>query len=419
MGSEARAADVARTRRPGRLVNLLLAACTLALGFVPLEWFARRLEHARVQAKLAGPGLALMRENPSGAGSYRLQPGLDLTTRVKGVTVHLRTNSAGMAWREVALAKPARVRRVAFLGDSFTFGCWARDAEHGFVGVFERDLNPRRFEALNFGVGGYGLDDQELLLRELALAYAPDWVFVMTFVGNDFRDTWLGLHKHRLEGGTARLRDDVLAQRVPRTFVEAPWPPAAPAPDPNGLRATLAHTAVFRLLQPAFGWTHPWLRFKPSRRFTSFPFWSQRPAPPLALRARDEYLTTLGRVQALVRERGARLAVVAIPYREQVYADAPSGPGYDTAYPQAWIGAWAEAAGIPFLDLLPRLREHALRTDEDLYVEDDIHWNERGHALTGAWLRDWFQQDLLPAARAEDNAAPSGAPAERRDTMGR
>lgn len=392
----------ARARRPAWWGGLLLAAISFGLTLPALEWFARRLERARVQAKLAGPGLALMRENPSGAGSFRLRPGLDLDLRVKGVAVRIRTNSAGMAWREVALEKPARLRRVAFLGDSFTFGCWARDAQHGFVGVFESGLNARRFEVLNFGVGGYGLDDEELLLREVALAYDPDWVFVMTFVGNDFRDTWLGLNKHRLEAGTARLRDERLAERVPATFIDAPWPPAQPAHDPNPLRRWLTDSATFRLLQPRLGLTYPWVQFAPSRRFTSFPFWSQRPAPPVALRARDEYLATLGRLRDLVHARGARLAVVTIPFREQVYASEPSGPGWDITYPQAWVAAWADTEDVPFLDLLPRLREHALRTNDELYVEDDIHWNEQGHALAGTWLRDWFQQQLLPTTRAKE-----------------
>ena len=51
---------------------------------------------------------------------------------------------------------------------------------------------------------------------------------------------------------------------------------------------------------------------------------------------------------------------------------------------------------MPYLDLLPRLRAHALRSDEDVYLEDDIHWNERGHALVGEWLREWFSAELRP-----------------------
>jgi lysophospholipase L1-like esterase len=384
---------------PGRPRRALLAALTalvsLALSFTVVEWFARGLERRVALAKVrSGRSLALMRENPHGTGSYRLKPGLDLTTRVKGLDVRIRTNSHGMAWRDVERARAARPRRVAFLGDSFTFGCWARSYERSFVGVFEAGLNRERVEALNFGVGGYGLLDEELLLREEAITFGPDWVIVMLFVGNDFRDTWLGLDKERLVDGTAQLRDDVLAQRVPAEFVQAEARPAPPAPDPSRLRAGLMSLATFRLLLPRLGWHNPWIAFTPSRNFTWFSFWSLRPAPPVALQARDAALAALQRMDAFAREHGARLGVVTIPYREQVYAQAPSGRGWDTAYPQAWVERWADEQGVPHLDLLPRLRGHALRTDEDVYLEDDIHWNERGHELVGGWLREWFTAEL-------------------------
>ncbi len=384
-------------RRRRLLLSLLTSLVSLGASFALVELVARRMEARLIEAKVkSGGALALMRENPHGSGSYRLKPDLDVATRVKGLDVRIRTNSHGMPWREVTREISSRPRRVAFLGDSFTFGCWARSYETSFVGVFESGLNRQRVEALNFGVGGYGLLDEELLLREEAIAFGPRWVIVMLFTGNDFRDTWLGLDKERLVDGTARLRDDVLAAKVPAELIRAEARNAPPAFDPSRLRRLAMTTATFRLLLPRLGLHNPWVEFTPSRNFTWFSFWSLRPAPPVALQARDEALRALGRMDAFTREHGARLAVVAIPYRDQVYASAPSGPGWDTAYPQAWVQRWADEQGVPYLDLLPRLRAHALRSDEDVYLEDDIHWNERGHALVGEWLREWFSAELRP-----------------------
>jgi hypothetical protein len=194
--------------------------------------------------------------------------------------------------------------------------------------------------------------------------------------------------------GTARLRADVLAEKVPRPFLRPESPTATPAPDPSWVRGQLKRTATFRLLLPRLGLDHLWLDFGPSRRFTTFAFWSQQPPPPVVLRARDEMLATLGRLDALARGHGARLAVVTIPYREQVLSREWSGPGYDVSYPQVWVQVWAGEHGVPYLDLLPRLREHALTTNDDVYLEDDIHWDERGHALVGEWLREWFLETL-------------------------
>ena len=77
-------------------------------------------------------------------------------------------------------------------------------------------------------------------------------------------------------------------------------------------------------------------------------------------------LEALARIDAFLLERGARLAVATIPTRQQVNARHASGPGYDTAFPQAWIQVFARERGIPFLDLLPPLREHARAGREHL-----------------------------------------------------
>lgn len=386
------------------LYAALVASLSGALGFGVVEVVARRLEERRATRLQHGGGLDLVQANPHGTGSYRLKPGLDVHTQVKGQPVSIRTNSLGMRWREVARAKPAGKRRVAFLGDSFAFGCWTPSVESSFVGVFERGLNPRRVEVLNFGVGGYGLDDMELLLREEVLSFAPDWVIVTIFTGNDFRDTYLGLEKHQVVDGTAVMRDDVLAAKVPAEFVQAPYSPAEEAADPWRVRALLKRSATFRLLLPALGWDNPWIEFKLQRKFTGFSFWSQQPPPGVMLRARDQLLATLERMNTLVREQGARLAVVTIPTREQVYCRVESGPDFDVQFPQVWVRVFAREHSIPYLDLWTPLREHALATAEPVYLTDDIHFDERGHALCGEWIRAWFQAEVRPLVAPETDS---------------
>jgi hypothetical protein len=383
-------------RRRRAIYAALVSGLSLTSGFALVETFALRREALLEQLMVEPHGLELMRENPSGTGSYRLKPNLDLTTLVKGMRVRIRTNRFGMHWREVDPARRQPTRRVAFVGDSFAFGCWARDVEHSLVGVFESGLNRDRIEALNFGVGGYGLDDIELQLREQVVDFSPDWIVVLLFTGNDFRDTWLGPQKHRIEGGTAVLRREVLADRVPAAFLRAPYVSSPPAADPSPIRRGLEIFATFRLLLPAFGLDNPWVEFTVCRKFTSFSFWSQVPPPDIALQARDAALTTLTRMKAWTHESGARLAVVAVPSREQVYAQKETGRGYDVRLPQDWIHVWARESDVPYLDLWSRLREHAVATGEDVYLPGDIHFSERGHALAGVWVREWFASEVRP-----------------------
>jgi hypothetical protein len=71
--------------------------------------------------------------------------------------------------------------RIAFLGDSFTFGFGVADAET-FAARLERALPGVR--AFNFGVTGFGLDQMWLALRARALPAKPDLV-VVSFVIDD------------------------------------------------------------------------------------------------------------------------------------------------------------------------------------------------------------------------------------------
>lgn len=377
--------------RPGlalRLATLFLAS---GLAFSVVEAFARFRERQLLQAPAGhSEALQLLRPNPAGTGSYRLRPGLEIRTRVGFQDVSIETNSHGMRWREVAReADPGRPR-IAFLGDSFTFGCWAGDAESGFVGVAESRLGRDRYEALNFGVGGYGVADSELLLRELALGFSPRYVILALFNGNDFRDTYLGVDKERIVDGAAFLDEELLAREVPRAFLQDDRTTSRPSLAGDRF-AALRGLATFRLLAPLLHLEPLQIEFAPNVRFVSYSFWSRIPYHPVALEARDATLAAIGRIDALARERGARLGVVTIPTRDQVHARRHVGPDYDIGLPQAWVQTWAREARVAYLDLLPPLRERVLETNRRLYVPGDTHFNRLGHRVVGETIADWIE----------------------------
>ncbi len=391
--------------RSRRIVfTLVTAAAGVLLSVLVLEVGARSLLawRARTSPPVA-ERLELLEVNPAGTGSYRNRPNLDLTTRVGGRLVHIHTNRFGMPWRDVSLEGDGR-RRIAFLGDSFTFGCWADDVEHSFVGVFEQNVSTRLWEVLDFGVGGYGFADQELLLRERVADFEPSYVILAAYNGNDFRDTWLGLDKERIEQGTAVLDDAVVRARVPASEL-AEDPTVAPDCPPTGLRRLFERSAAFRLAAPLLDTENLCIDFAVNHNFTMHTYWSQHPVPEAAQRAVEESLSTLSRIDTFLLERRARLAIVAIPTREQVYAREATGPDYDIAFPQVYLQVFARERGIPYLDLLPRLRAHVRSTNHRLYVEGDTHLNNRGHALVGAWMADWFRCCVKNQPRPERFAA--------------
>ena len=189
------------SRRKRRLFTLILFLLSVFLKAATAEAYFRVYRALRKPAPLV-----LFGPNPNGTGSYRLLPCVDLMRHIEGRKIRIRTNSSGMPWREVCLGKPAGAARVAFLGDSFTFGFWADSIEKSFVGVFDASFPPGRLDVLDLGVGGYGLDDMEPLLQEEVLRFHPDHAVVMFYDGNDFRDTYLGIGKLDISGSAPRGR---------------------------------------------------------------------------------------------------------------------------------------------------------------------------------------------------------------------
>ncbi len=378
-------------RRKKLLFGALTAVISLVLTLVPAELLLRFRERRAAQSGRPRERLDLLEPNPTGTGSFRLKPGLRLVTSVQGRRIEITTNRFGMRWREVGLEKPAGRRRVAFLGDSYTFGCWSSSIERSFVGVFEKGISPTAFEVLNFGVGGYGIGDEELLLREQVIRFSPDHVMLMFFNGNDFRDTYLGLRKDRLVDGTAEVDPEVLRQKVPAEFLVNDRVEATPAPETSALKSRLRQLASYRALEPLLGWENPYVEFGPSRRFMSYAFWSRVPYPDVARRARDESLAALGRINAFCRERGVSVAVVAIPTHDQVYSGREWGRDFDIAFPQVYVQVFAREQGIPFLDLLPPFRAYVRERHAVLYVPIDQHLNDAGHALAGETIAEWFR----------------------------
>jgi len=100
--------------------------------------------------------------------------------------VHITTNSLGLRGPEIG-PKPAGVRRVLALGDSFTFG-HAVEASEAWPAVLQELLAARggpRYEVVNAGIGGYGTGQQLLLYDELQSRVEPDLVVLGFAVVND------------------------------------------------------------------------------------------------------------------------------------------------------------------------------------------------------------------------------------------
>ncbi|HXV41561.1 MAG TPA: SGNH/GDSL hydrolase family protein [Anaerolineae bacterium] len=322
----------------------------------------------------------------TGSGPCVLIPNLQLATKIRNEQVWISTNRVGMHWREVALRKPENTQRIAFVGDSFTFGMWANRVENSFVGIVDAEMRRDGFEVLNFGVPGDGLAEAELRLQNNILAYSPDYIVLMFYNGNDLSDTYLGAEKTDCSSG--ELKKEVIEAKIPPGF-RGSWEQAIK----TFLDRNLASFRALRLAKERlFAGSHltdpntltltP-ATFKVDDRFLTSYFWSRTETPPLAEQAVAETLRVLDRIWHLCQKHRVELIIMAIPFRGQVYALPEAGAGYDIALPQRHLEQYAKREDIPYYDLLPPLRSYVVACREAIYVENDIHFNTQGHRIVG------------------------------------
>ncbi len=116
---------------------------------------------------------------------YEMTPNMD--RKVYGLQI--TTNSYGMRRdTEPEEGHPEGLRRIAAIGDSFTFG-YKVNVEEAYPAQMERILNASasqdiHYEVLNYGVLGYNIHEYAAVLEHKALALEPDWVSI-GYVFND------------------------------------------------------------------------------------------------------------------------------------------------------------------------------------------------------------------------------------------
>jgi lysophospholipase L1-like esterase len=301
--------------------------------------------------------------------TYVRRPGGEVFTVTHGV------NALGLRGPETTLAKPPGVRRIATLGDSFTFG-YGVDDDETWPAALQRALDGTggaggadgstdgatdgapRYEVLNCGVPAYDTEQEVRLLATRVLAFEPDLVLVAWY-----------LNDPAVRDGAAGT-----AAQPPPAIVR--WT----APGQQGLLPTLRgwsqaldvlcdrlYRRAYQDFQPGafarlYDDVHPgWRRAK------------------LALQ----------RAQVICRNRGIGFAVVMYPDLSRRGEHLASHEAYRA------VEAFCREQGVPCLDLepaflgrdLPALRVHPL----------DSHPNARAHAIAGdaiaAWLRE---RELLP-----------------------
>lgn len=268
------------------------------------------------------------------------------------------TNSMGLRERELPFEKENKLLKLLFLGDSITFGGGV-DVDATFVRTVENLLNShssgRRFLTINAGVAAASTIQEITLLRDVGLKYHPD-IVVLDFFLNDIilvspkdaqeiKDSWEGAYlKHRV----SLPFKDFFANR----------------------------SELYKLLNKVYRNLLLKMNLIEVPR-TVWDIWGSS----LQDGYYDEFKKYIEEIKEIEKEKGFKLVIVCFPNYFQVLGK-PLGD-----IPQERLSAIAKDEGIPFLDLLPLLRDK--RETRALYL-DWAHFTPKGHKLVAEEIHQFL-----------------------------
>ncbi len=314
-----------------------------------------------------------------------LKPGFAGRHVTDEFAVGVRVNSLGMRGPEISKEKRKGTFRVAFVGDSFTFG-WGVEVEQSFVGQLREQWQDRipRVEVLDFGVPGWSADQVLVLLRRQLFDFEPDLVVLQMCV-NDLP----GLCDHVCE-----IDDDKLplaVQMKPKLTQDELREALLELKRERGVE--LADMQKEMTEQQIDDYVRTMLeKAKRKRAVLS----GEAPVGEIARLSSEELARALdsGPVfQArylvhLLEAMESECSKRKVPLRFMLIDDGSSDDGEKAALRS--VRAWLETKGDAYLDA-DRFLPFARSSD---FFESDPHWTVEGHRKAALEIRDWLEPAL-------------------------
>lgn len=261
--------------------------------------------------------------------------GMSLPAR-RWFAIYTNLNSHGCRDREWTVEKAAGVYRIAFVGDSFTYGWGIERPEDRFPDRLAAKFDaqdPGRVEVMNVAKPGWGTQDELAPIADMVTRYRVDEI-VLCYVPND------------------------IEKRIPRTAEFDPIRPPEPQwfdPDQSCLLDYLYRRIWVPRVSTVRGY-HDWL----AKGFTDPAIWKR-------------HVRDLADIARFCSENHTRLRVVLLPFIRT------GGTAFDPHVVHAKLARFLEGQDVEVLDLLPVLDDRdASRLTVNAY---DSHPNEQAHAL--------------------------------------
>jgi hypothetical protein len=331
---------------------------------------ARRTQQRRVPI---APNEALFRETEAGG---RMYPNVQVIVRkhqVSGRRVEIRTNALGYRGDEVP-PKTAQDFRILVLGDSITLADYAAE-EETYPARMEQRLREyrdatKKIRVINAGTAGLDLRSEFMILMETGLSTKPDIVVEGLYLNDAALSFTLKATVLPPYVRWSRLltfvvgRIDSLRALFRYRMREQDWKPAQArflAQHPVAVEGDWRDSdATFNqeIADTFFDWGYAW----------SEDAWARM----------GETLTLMKQV---ARDHDFELFVVLFPVRQQVQSKLLRDE------PQRRFEEMVRGLGLPYLDLLPPLRDKFARDGHDLYY-DHCHYRPEGDELIGRLIAD-------------------------------
>ena len=246
--------------------------------------------------------------------------------------------------------KPPGVYRIAFVGDSFTYGWGINDASDRFSDIVQRRFDGRsagRVEVMNVAWWAWDTREELRAAHDMIEVYGVDEI-VLCYLPND------------------------IEQLLPTDVYDARKPPRSVCvnTDASFLLDHLYYSIVARQttrVQSACDW-----------------LWDGYADPGVWSRQQR----TLTELIDLCRDKNVKIRVALLPFIKSW------GERYDPVKLHAQLKAFFVASGVPVVDLLPAIAEH----DPDTLIVNhhDPHPNERAHTLFAEEIWRAFYADAAP-----------------------
>jgi lysophospholipase L1-like esterase len=299
----------------------------------------------------------------------RMEPNFTGFIHCPEYQIKLAINAKGLRDREHPYEKPAGVRRILCLGDSFTAG-FGVDAEETFPKVAERLLAANatatlHWEVINAGVGGTGTAHHLAYFETEGFKYEPD-LTVLAFCVNDFWDNMIaGLYSQE-EGRLVRHEAPADWQLKVRRWTR--WIP--------GYANLFSRSHALNVLKHLIAETHYRGLGRQVRTECDRQAERQRQTTFAA--------TLIVALDESCRQHGGRFLLMIVP---------PVLDQTEDAERLSDLAKTVSAKGVQCLDLRPRFEEFK-RQGIEINYPDDGHWNVTGHEMVGEILWRFVRDDM-------------------------